>query len=333
MWSYFATIGGRLVLIDITLSKKKQEEITMSEVDLFDEGEKIKAYAVSEVRQQSTNAYWKTILENDKPAFGSFLIDYKRSGKFKTHWNPEASQSDICDFSNGKSSCKMCERISKLTADEKKEKNKPSTSVERLLILYNFSDENVNVAANDGTIYTKHPVQVYIQKAGQNEQNFERLLKANGDPDKYYELDPETQKPLPDKKPKDLDKNELMYQEDGTDKVWAFEKVTSSKGPTTYTVDCSESKRNIRANKDYKLTESSLTVPKEVREYFNNLTWAEFKKEIVPHYLAHKGNVDWEAWGCVPPGEGARKFDPPKMEKKEKEAVAAGKPNRKTPEL
>ena len=258
------------------------------------------------------HTYSKLILEKNIPEHITPLTDWKRMLPLALHWNADAKTMDICDKAQGKSECAKC----KLSG---KKDSGISTSKVRLGFAFDHDKIGVMRESKQGEMYEADPIVIVEYRAGENEENFKSILDENGDPDKYYRIAEKGEKVFIDKGKQgkytlDVEKlltNEFLFSETGDDQIWQVKKsVAKGKGDREKTSYPPLKKISQRKAQENLGKETKLIVSAHVRKHFD----LQSLHDLAPHYLAHYGNVDWEAFGLEKPSEdnNARIYNKPR---------------------
>lgn len=255
-------------------------------------------------RSFNPNAYNKLIVPDNQPLHLSFLVDRKRAIKFASHWNDELKCMDLCEKTYGRECTKYC-----------KKGDKPTYTVEFLAFNYEKVD-SMREAKSSGEIYQENPVCIYSQRSGRNEINFQFIQDLNGDLDQYYDVAVTNGKKTFTLRADSLKENELLFDIDsGNHKIFKIIKAVSAgkggKKSTEYAAPAVVSRTQMEKLLPEK--KGKLLIPADIRE---GITLSYTMRDCLPHYLAHYGNVDWEAWGVSAPEEGTVLFG--KVESKAK---------------
>lgn len=284
----------------------------MSFEDAIETSEKVEPIRFAAARDYATT-YGNLILskDTDDTQHVAYLTDYLRMMRTAQHWNPETKSFDLCN-SMYKRPCTVCEPTVAMKALGKKAS---AASISREGFTWHFENVDSTRVSEKGTEYDLEPICIISNKAGSGGINLKTLLEANCEHPNYPEPhDFYTN----DGKSYTLDKstlmdNRLMYDENGSTKVWQIRKVvpidpaTKKPGRPSYPeprfITKDKAKKNLGP-------QAKLDVPKEVRDFFDNASL----KDLVPFYLVGKGNVDWKYYDLEPPKAGQKFVFPPKRE-------------------
>lgn len=275
-------------------------------IDFFEVAEELKP-TESTPRFDFDKLYSRLVLKDNTPAHGCFLTDFNRGIRIKSHWNPEKKCKDICN-DHYKKKCLRCNPENK--------KDKDFASIDRTFLFWNLDRIGIEKESEKGSKYTEDPLCLATITSGSSGINFQALIDANcehadfGDPWDFY--DEREGRRYVNKE--SLANCYLMYTESGKDKLWQLRKIKSDKGKVSYPEPkvIAEAKVKQNLGRDVKLA-----VPKDVRNYADNLDASELLRFVLVHY----GNVDWEAFGLTQPAEGD-KFVPLGFERAKVDAAA-----------
>jgi len=265
-------------------------------IDFFEVSEKIEPTKSSSVNYKTTLP--KLILGDNDVKHGMALVDFLRSIKLARHWNDETKKMDLCE----KHYKKECVGKGKCAPPKGSKEKGSAPTITRFLPFFCLERVGSLKDKEDGTQYEEEPVVLAEIRSGENQNNFKTLQEANNghpdfaDPYDFY------------KKEGDqfvLDKStlincQLMYNENGEDKVWQLTKSVSGTGEKKKVSYPPPKEITSRAKLKQNLgPQVSLRVPKNIREIADS--WSA--KDVLRMALVHSGNVRWEEFGLTPPTE------------------------------